>query len=488
MIQKYALEFKIIILLILGLILKGLYIGETNLGLDECFSVYVSQLSPSEIITYLSHGDNPPLWELVLNLWVNFFGHSELSVRIPSLIFNIATIIPIALIGEKYIGKHVGTSAALLFIFSNFSLFIAHEARVYSLLGLLTTTSIYLFLSALNSTKTIKYLLILTVVNTLIVYSHYLGIWIIIMQFLLFICFKDIRHHLRQQYWIHLIGVFSLVSPLLTTLIQRFQESGLSGTWIPTVNGFEPLYNMIWTFSNKPLPTVIFIVILIAAFIKYMIKLPKAKNRYHFLILLFFFVPFILSFALSFKIGLFLDRYFYFLLPLFMLVIMTATKYMTHSLPKQNLFLLLPVILLATTFSTKSGQFKFSGYHTDVKSVVGEIKILTKNPDNAILVCPSFYDKQIVYYLDNSLFSNYIEDYNALSVFYKPLNELNIFPIMHASEINFESQPKRIILIDHQADFNAPNHQIRLYLKENYSENYSYEVGGDVFSIYDLNQ
>ena len=141
--QKTLIEC--LLLLVLATTLRSLFIGKTDLGVDESFTLYMAQLSIPDIVKILCDGDNPPLWEILLHGWIKLFGISETAIRSLSLIFNVLTVIPIYFIGEKHLHRFAGIAAAICYCCSNFSIFMAHECRVYSLIGFTAACSAWLF-------------------------------------------------------------------------------------------------------------------------------------------------------------------------------------------------------------------------------------------------------------------------------------------------------------------------------------------------------
>lgn len=388
-------------MLALATLLRCMFIGKTDLGRDEAFSLYMAQLDIVDIVKILCRGDNPPLWEILLHGWINIFGISEVAIRSLSVIFSALTVIPIYFMGEKHIHRYAGIAASLCYCCSTFSIFMSHECRVYSLIGLATACSVWLFLSILKEPKSFKFIL-LTLANLVLMYGHYLSIWVIVMEFVIVMAFKPIRIRIWKPYLIHVAALIVLFAPMFPVLYTRFMSSGVHGTWVEKTTGFANLYDMLWRMCNVPFVTVIAIGILIAAFVVWMIRLKRKETYFGTLsiLTLLWLVPLSVSFVLSFFTGFLLDRYFYFLLPIFF---MAMTGYCLSLSPKNEVggitIMAVFSLLMAVTCSPDSSTKRFSGWHKDVKPIVQEL-VKAKEEDNALVILPEDFDKQFVYYLD----------------------------------------------------------------------------------------
>jgi uncharacterized membrane protein len=386
----------------LAALLRCLYIGKTDLGGDESFTLYMAQLTIPDIVKILCNGDNPPLWEILLHGWISIFGISEVAIRSLSLIFSVLTVIPIYFIGEKHIHRFAGIAASVCYCCSTFSIYMSHECRVYSLIGFLAACSAWLFISIIKEPKPFKFIL-LTLVNLMLMYGHYLSVWVIVMEFLIVFLVRPIRQKIWKPYLIHAAALILFFIPMFPVLFTRFMDSGINGTWVGKSTGLVNLYDFLWRMCNIPITTVVAIIILIAVLVKWVIAL--IHKEYHFgvtsILTLLWLVPLVVSFILSFFTGFLLDRYFYFLFPPFYLAM---AAYCISLFPKRKAGQLaltsVFVILMAISCSPDSSTKRFSGWHQNIKPIVNQL-IETKEKDNALIILPEYFDKQFTYYLDD---------------------------------------------------------------------------------------
>lgn len=440
----------------------------------------------------LSEGNNPPLYEILLHFWINILGISELSVRIPSLIFSCLTVLFIYKIGIKYLNNRVALCASSIFIFSNYQILFAHEARVYALLGLLTVISMYLFMGIFYDSKTntnsednkrfnfkaTKKYIMLAVINTLIIYSHYFGFFVLIIQFL----FLMFNYPFLIKHWKKVLlsaGILALLySPFILVISKRFIESS-GGTWVQPPSGLESIYNMLWMFSNAPVATVCIIAILVFALFKYVANFKnELKNIYSGFIVFWFVFIFFFMFSVSFWIPMFMDRY---LMPAaiaFPLLVGICADYLIKTSKYKLVMPLVVSLLFIITVKPNISNKR------NVKETVEKIKEL-KTSNTIVYFCPNWFELNFAYYYNIEYFKDY-DDVNIKNKIYQYLQSENIFPITSSNQIdtNVTKYADKIIYLDAGAELSYPNNNILKELDLNYQFKNEYKFY-EVFSVFE---
>lgn len=132
-----------------GLVLRLIALNQ-SLWLDEATTAQVvSRYSFIDIIRYFSPTDfHPPFYYLFMKAWTLGFGVSEISLRMPSVLFSLAAGYVVYKIG----GKKYGLWASAFFLFNPLMLYYSQEARMYSLITFLLSCALYLFLTRKHKT------------------------------------------------------------------------------------------------------------------------------------------------------------------------------------------------------------------------------------------------------------------------------------------------------------------------------------------------
>lgn len=165
----------LLVLLGLSAYMRTRYISG-QFWMDEALSVGIASHSLSAIPGVLRHDGSPPLYYLLLHVWMTIFGASESATHAMSLLFGLLTI-PVGMwAGWSLFGKRAGVMAAILFTFSAFITEYSQETRMYSLMALLGLLATAAFIHAFVFRRR-KYLIMFAVCQALMLYTHAWGIF-----------------------------------------------------------------------------------------------------------------------------------------------------------------------------------------------------------------------------------------------------------------------------------------------------------------------
>src|ERR1017187_282475 len=148
---------------------------------DESYSITLAMHPIGEIFSTVSLGRDAPLYYLFLHFWEKAFGISEISVRSLSAVFSVSTLILLYIFCKRYLNRQTAFYASLLYIASAFELHYGMETRPYALDNLLALLSFYVFFSMIQK-RSLKKWIVLGIINALLIYTHYLGAFMIIVE------------------------------------------------------------------------------------------------------------------------------------------------------------------------------------------------------------------------------------------------------------------------------------------------------------------
>jgi len=303
------------VILSLAVVLRIIFIGNHSLWLDELFSLRFASYDFPDLIREVTKFDNhPPTYYIILHYWVSIFGDSEASLRAPSAIFSSLSVYFTYKVGELLFNKPVAAVASLLLAVSEFSIYYAQEARMYSFLAFASVLSVY-FLLRLLKQRTTWSLFNYVWSSTLLVYVHLYGIFIVLAENIYVLTaiyvFNNKNSGIQIMHWISAqVLVFLLSLPWFWTLTSRMLDIGEEGFWVlmPTMDSIVKTFAAL-SGSFKGLAVWIFLMlfgvlygsIVKTTFGRKLVSEPLAINegRYVFLLLLLLFTPIILPFIIS---------------------------------------------------------------------------------------------------------------------------------------------------------------------------------------------
>jgi uncharacterized membrane protein len=150
----------------------------SDLWLDEALTVNIARQPLHQLPSLLRRDGAPPLFYLLLHVWMGWFGQSDLAVRSLPGVLGVITL-PLAwLAGRRVGGRTVGWAALLLVATSPFAVRYDTEARMYSLVVLLTVLGVLALDRSLRVPRPGN-LVAVAVVTALLLYSHYWSLYLV---------------------------------------------------------------------------------------------------------------------------------------------------------------------------------------------------------------------------------------------------------------------------------------------------------------------
>ena len=327
----------ILLILTIALVLRFVVINQ-SLWLDEAINVNNAAILDfkSLILNYSLSDFHPPLYHLILRAWILFVGSSEVAVRIPSIIFGVATVYVTYLLGKKLFEEKTALIAATLLATSPLAIYYSQEARMYSLAALSASLSVYFFLS-LTKKDTIPLWIGFIAATSVMLYCDYLPYLLIPMYGIFLLLSKKIIAKSTLKAFIPaFIIIFILLTPWLVILPKQ-AEVGLSAAaaspaWAQVV-GSPNLKNLAITFvkftigriSHDNDLTYAAMFAPIAFFVSFLFIFSLARiSRLRFFLWYWFFGIVLLGYVVSFLVPVFAYFRFIFVLPAFYLIIASA--------------------------------------------------------------------------------------------------------------------------------------------------------------------
>jgi hypothetical protein len=145
--------------------------------IDEGLSVGISSHPLLDIPSVLRQDGSPPLYYLLLNVWMHLFGSGEADTHAMSVAFTMASI-PVAWLAARTLfGHRAAWIAALMATINPFLTYYAQETRMYALVALLSLVVAASFVAGFVQGRR-RWLALFSVSLALLVLSHNWGLFL----------------------------------------------------------------------------------------------------------------------------------------------------------------------------------------------------------------------------------------------------------------------------------------------------------------------
>lgn len=141
-IREWRRAGALAVIVLVGLMLRLYRLGSASFWFDETFSVWIARRSLGDLFAAVRQDSHPPLYMLLLHYWL-YLGQSDTFIRLLSALCSTLTIPVMYLLGRRIASSDLGLLAALILAVSPFNVLFGQEARMYALLTLLVSLSMY---------------------------------------------------------------------------------------------------------------------------------------------------------------------------------------------------------------------------------------------------------------------------------------------------------------------------------------------------------
>lgn len=411
--KKAVIGFFIILL---GLVLRLIALNQ-SLWLDEAITAKVAHYSYPQLWQFLRGDFNPPLYYVIMKWWTGLFGFSEISLRLPSVIFSLFSIFLTYQLANIWLNNKA-KSATILLATSPLHIYYSQEARAYSLACFLVLLTLFLFLKSLSQPK---FWFLFSISMTAMVFSHYqtalfLPVWPVFLLTTKSISFVNKRKNYQKLFLacLPLLAVFVYYWPVFQSQLQTGAKIGAGwASVIGKLNGKNIGLLLVKfiigriSIENKIIYGILS-VILVAVF--WGLALLGASSYLCFLSL---FLPI----ALGIIVGIFLPIFSYFrfsyLLPFFYILIIKGI----NKLPFRKIAVILFILIMATNTSCSFIYLFNSRFHRENWRLA--VSLLEKNyPQSPVFILDKI-DTAFRYYNKGKLKlikANNFDKYNQISL------------------------------------------------------------------------
>ena len=220
---------------------------------DELYSVTAASLNTKEMFEIFILNDvHPPLYTILLNYWIDFFGSSERATRFLSFMFTLFSLLVIWMWSKKELDK-IGFQTTVIF-FSTCSLFAvyAQEVRSYAMMLFLSSLLTALYFKNWHNKSGIKLLIYFSVAISLSL-THYFGF--IYSGLILIFSLYDVRYEIKKASYVVFSGLICFLWPIFHFLNGNIgsktkdnfwiKSDGLQSTISNVSNGLTPQINIV---------------------------------------------------------------------------------------------------------------------------------------------------------------------------------------------------------------------------------------------------
>jgi len=412
---------------------------------DEGFSAILSMKSLPDIIKTIANDTSPPLWNIFEWAIFNTLGTDEVYIRGLSFLFFLLTIFFVYLIGKHLFNKQTAILASLLTLLNPFFFTYAFEGRMYSILALGVTASMYFFLKRKWGGYIIATLWAL--------YSHHFAIFALMIQGLWFV--KEVlsknKRVAKKMFKAFLFVGIGYIPWLIPLYNQTTKVSG--GFWLSTPT-ISDIFTILADYLAKGIVSPLANIALILALGILIVRRWKKQPSKTMFLISWFLGPIILTWVISqvFQ-SIFFNRYLLYTIPAVSLILASSRRRVISG--TLSVLLILCFIQIDYHYFTNPSKIPFK----DLASFVKESRLegdylVNGDPGRHKLWETKYYGIPApIYYPDGEGLPYFVgtalmEDADIINSLPNDINRLGVITERSFSELNLDT-----FTIEEEKDF-----------------------------------
>jgi len=235
---------------------RVLFLGNALLWTDEAYSVHLAHLEFGRLLEKLLSESTPPLYYMLLRLWILAFGDGEAAVRALSVVFGLGAIAGVYLVARRFLSSRAAAVAAFLLALAPIHIAHSQQARMYALLSLLAV-GLAGFGLGFSRTRATRDLVGFALCSLLLLLTHNVSLWIVI-GFTLAVAWET--GQARAVVALATAQTLTLLAylPWLAVVVHQVgREATVLDWFLPHWHAKSPLLHLadtLWSFSFGPFP------------------------------------------------------------------------------------------------------------------------------------------------------------------------------------------------------------------------------------------
>lgn len=317
---------KYLLSILLGALLLRLVHVDQSFWLDEAAQVIESARPLSQQLQIVADF-HPPGFHLLLHFWM-LLGHSEVWIRLFSVLFSLGSISVVYAIGKRIADEKTGLLAALFLALNPYHLWYSQEARPYMMLVFFASLSVYALVTHRWKLYTVS------LIGAW--YSTYFAPFVFLGQGIYVLIF---RRTLRKEFFFCQSLAFLVFVPWIPSFLEQLRvgTGGVFAGWTSVVS-VQPAKAALLTFAKFMLGrgsienNVLYALSIFPATAIFFWSCWRIwKTKEGALLTILFFVPFFTALLVSFHVPVVAPQRLTFLLPIMALILATGIRSVAKS-------------------------------------------------------------------------------------------------------------------------------------------------------------